>query len=741
MASQREHHREMLKKKALEDLKRDLQRQQNKTTERQEAAVVDEAQVQSQAKALLFAPSTSLSFGNVPIDESIMDDVSVTNNNNDNNNDNYPIEINKNPNQFKTLLQTKKLTAKMQEEERQENELLEKDLELIAENMAETELEHEENSSYVYCLELFFMFVVIFCLYFPDIWDFCDFPETDDIYRNIALLICFVIFVLEMIFLSFHDTNYYGSLFFSLDLVGTLSIILELTWIDFFIHHSGRAPTILRVTRVTKLAVRSKEMYKLFIASTRMVRLYRPLVTHITNYTGQRLKSLVKQHSFSSHHSHHHQQQHTSTALFSSTSSMQQQELSATTTAATQRLASQDEEPLYTSKQLVTLDRIQAKTREVNEAFAFRVAGICMILCIIIPFLQNSSVDNSPSAWITYMKMIGKDSNATEYTVSNLFRKMEHYYHPKDIHLYSVYFESPYFNHTWQEEYIFHEVRSDALGEYDSSYSIPNTILLSQPNYVLEHPFLDPLGSTSFQVKATFDMSPDIILTAAFSMLTTTLVILVIFFGTSIITDICYDTLICPLTDVLLYDLDQEELFQAELAKNHDLLEQQQKQQEKQQQKQQEGQGKPGYSHGHSHRNNWKASSPTAYISDKLSSLFSFYGWSSINHNVLNNPSNQSMKAAPLTGANRFGGVNHIPTHEESLSSEDDDSIKVDRAHHINNVEEQEEEESSVLMLNDPLDDGNGYKAEPMGHKLVRTNAKRFKDGEVQGTGKGADIV
>jgi len=319
-----------------------------------------------------------------------------------------------------------------------------------------------------------------------------------------------------------------------MDFLGTLSIVLELSWILLYIHHDGKAPTILRVARITKLAVRSKEIFRLFAASTKMFRLYRPLVNHLKAFASDRVNKTFETKNFIDDDG--------------------------------------EEKRSYTKQQLRILDRVKAKTQEVNEAFAFRVSAICMILTIILPFLQISTTDYSPTAWIMNMKMMGRNEFNTNGNADHFFQKMNKYFHTKRIALAEVEFESPYLNKTYSLKYIHHELRIEAEEINHDSYWIYTSDLIDQAitNEIVAENILElDLTQTKqyFLASTTFDLTNQIKWVATFSMLSTTLVILVIFFGTQFMTTICVDMLITPLSEALLYGADQHEMFQVEHAK------------------------------------------------------------------------------------------------------------------------------------------------------------------------------
>jgi hypothetical protein len=102
---------------------------------------------------------------------------------------------------------------------------LEEKLEVIAENIAEKELEEEEKNAVFNIIEALLLIGVIFSLYFPDIWDYADVSEEYDKFRDMGLLMVFLIFLVEIIIFSLYEIGYFGSLFFVLDVFGTCSMV------------------------------------------------------------------------------------------------------------------------------------------------------------------------------------------------------------------------------------------------------------------------------------------------------------------------------------------------------------------------------------------------------------------------------------------------------------------------------------------------------------------------------------
>lgn len=72
--------------------------------------------------------------------------------------------------------------------------------------------------------------VTIFVLFAGDIKGICV-PRSGDFYFNLFNLISFIFFIIELILSSVAKTGYLNSFFFWLDLVATVSLIMEIDWI------------------------------------------------------------------------------------------------------------------------------------------------------------------------------------------------------------------------------------------------------------------------------------------------------------------------------------------------------------------------------------------------------------------------------------------------------------------------------------------------------------------------------
>ena len=101
-------------------------------------------------------------------------------------------------------------------------------------------------------------------LFLPDLWVVMN-PQNDlDILLNVVLLFFLVVFTAEVLLTSYAREEYFKSLFFYMDIIGTISIIIDLTWVAaIFTTTDGVNPGTLRAARVAKLGAKAGRLAKL----------------------------------------------------------------------------------------------------------------------------------------------------------------------------------------------------------------------------------------------------------------------------------------------------------------------------------------------------------------------------------------------------------------------------------------------------------------------------------------------
>ena len=106
--------------------------------------------------------------------------------------------------------------------------------------------------------QLFLAFILMISLFINDSWICGNAPDSSNDILNGILVVVFIIFSLESIILSFVQPKYFLGFFFWMDVLGTISILLDIGWVadELFSSDSIRSTSILRATRTAKLGAR-----------------------------------------------------------------------------------------------------------------------------------------------------------------------------------------------------------------------------------------------------------------------------------------------------------------------------------------------------------------------------------------------------------------------------------------------------------------------------------------------------
>lgn len=101
-------------------------------------------------------------------------------------------------------------------------------------------------------------------LFLPDIWIVMNVSNSQDVILNTILVTCMTLFVIEMILTYYAKPSYnYRSFFFWMDVIGTLSILIDITWIVGRDTNFAQDGTTLRVARLAKLGAKSSRLARL----------------------------------------------------------------------------------------------------------------------------------------------------------------------------------------------------------------------------------------------------------------------------------------------------------------------------------------------------------------------------------------------------------------------------------------------------------------------------------------------
>lgn len=115
-------------------------------------------------------------------------------------------------------------------------------------------------------VQLFLITCLMLSLFLSDSWTLGNAPDSDNEALYSILIAIIIIFTFETTILTFVQSGYYLSFFFWMDIVGTLSIFLDVGWIaSLFLPSSSNATgSILRATRAAKLGARYGRLIRLF---------------------------------------------------------------------------------------------------------------------------------------------------------------------------------------------------------------------------------------------------------------------------------------------------------------------------------------------------------------------------------------------------------------------------------------------------------------------------------------------
>ena len=107
-------------------------------------------------------------------------------------------------------------------------------------------------------MQVFLITLLLLSLFITDSWTLGDPNDSSNIILDILLTIVLAIFFLEVLILSYCEPNYFHSFFFYMDILGTASIILDISFISSGFLPSGTQASgnILRATRTAKLGAR-----------------------------------------------------------------------------------------------------------------------------------------------------------------------------------------------------------------------------------------------------------------------------------------------------------------------------------------------------------------------------------------------------------------------------------------------------------------------------------------------------
>jgi hypothetical protein len=129
-----------------------------------------------------------------------------------------------------------------------------------------------------------------------------------------------------------------------------------------------------------------------------------------------------------------------------------------------------------------TMSAIKKVSEELSNMLSMRTAALTMLLVIVVPFLSYTVTDYSPAAWGTNFKIVAKNETVQYSDITNLARKCDNFFIPKDSDLLYLYVESPWVE-TFEADYHPRRILRDAnIQEFKYWYDVPQTTLAASTN-------------------------------------------------------------------------------------------------------------------------------------------------------------------------------------------------------------------------------------------------------------------
>jgi hypothetical protein len=227
-------------------------------------------------------------------------------------------------------------------------------------------------------MQLFLGMLLMLSLFMADSWTLGNARDDESDGRDGTLLFVFIVFCVESIILTFVQPGYFMGFFMWMDVLGTFSIVLDISWIaDSFLPQNGgnvkAQGSVLRATRAAKLGARYGRLMRIL------------KLMKFIDY----LPCLKKKNADD---------------------------------AAS-----------------ISLSALRKVTNQLIQLVSQRIAFLTMLLVIVLPFLSYSSTDYSTSAWIDTIKNTCKFGTYAD--ASRLAEQLQSFYKDKDRKVISTYFE------------------------------------------------------------------------------------------------------------------------------------------------------------------------------------------------------------------------------------------------------------------------------------------------------------
>lgn len=121
--------------------------------------------------------------------------------------------------------------------------------------------------------QAFLVSLLFISLFMGDAWTLGNQPDSNNVAKDATLMAIFIAFCMECIILALTQKNYLSSIFFPLDMLGTISIILDISIISSSFMSTGVVSNgaVLRSTRAAKLGARYGRLMRI-LKLTRFLR-------------------------------------------------------------------------------------------------------------------------------------------------------------------------------------------------------------------------------------------------------------------------------------------------------------------------------------------------------------------------------------------------------------------------------------------------------------------------------------
>lgn len=276
-------------------------------------------------------------------------------------------------------------------------------------------------------VQTFLITLLMLSLFLADSWVLGNAPDSSNDVLYGLLSVIFGIFVIETSILSLVQDGYLNSFFFYMDILGTISIILDIGWIaDAFLPQGGikQKGSILRATRAAKLGARYGRLMRLL----KLMRFFRYLPC----------------------------------------------------------FASKDGEAPEP-----TMTAVRRVSSQLSTVLSQRVAALVMIVVIVVPFLGYDYTDYSGNAWVGAMSLyLGNNTlQITSGDLETYSTSIDDFYHNKDAKLYEVMIVTPWLSQDYTVNYHTRPtVRSNNINYYTENYFSSDPFTANGASYTTADP-------------------------------------------------------------------------------------------------------------------------------------------------------------------------------------------------------------------------------------------------------------